>query len=147
MVSIVCASPFAYITNSGNSTVSVIDTATNTVTGIVKVGSHPVALGQFIGTRQNPKGETTTLGEKPSVVDQTKVITDQARGKTIVLKNGDEFCLILFDMPEARDFWDTSNAVLSNGLKSIKKTDINLGPSGMVGWFCHAYFGDSSCEE
>ena len=36
-------------------------------------------------------------------------------------------------MPGARDFWDTSNAVLSNGLKLIKKTDINLGPSGMVG--------------
>ena len=100
---------------------------------MVKVGSHPVAFGQFIGTRQNSKGETTTLGEKPSAVDQTKVITDQARGKTIVLKNGDEFCLILFDMPGARDFWDTSNAVLSNGLKLIKETDINLGSSGMVG--------------
>ena len=67
-------------------TVYVIDTATNTVTGIVKVGSHPVAFGQFIGTRQNPKGETTTLGEKPSVVDQTKVITDQARGRLSFLR-------------------------------------------------------------
>ena len=45
MVSIVCASPFAYITNSGNSTVSVIDTATNNVTATVdNIGTNPFGV-------------------------------------------------------------------------------------------------------
>ena len=51
MVSIVCASPFAYITNSGNSTVSVIDTATNNVTATVdNIGTNP------FGVAVNPDG-------------------------------------------------------------------------------------------
>jgi YVTN family beta-propeller protein len=37
-------SPYAYITNEYENTVSVIDTATNIVTGIVKVGSNPVGV-------------------------------------------------------------------------------------------------------
>src|SRR5262245_7172177 len=35
------AAPFAYITNFNSASVSVIDTATNTVTATVAVGSHP----------------------------------------------------------------------------------------------------------
>jgi YVTN family beta-propeller protein len=35
------AAPFAYIPNSGSSNVSVIDTATNTVTATVGVGTSP----------------------------------------------------------------------------------------------------------
>src|SRR5262245_29756448 len=35
------AAPFAYISNSGSANVSVIDTATNTVTATVPVGDHP----------------------------------------------------------------------------------------------------------
>ena len=38
------AAPFAYITNSGDNTVSVLDTATNTVVTIVPVGSSPVGV-------------------------------------------------------------------------------------------------------
>lgn len=37
----VLASPFAYITNSGSNTVSVMDLATNTVAGTIPVGSNP----------------------------------------------------------------------------------------------------------
>ena len=46
------AVPFAYISNSGSNTVSVIDTATNTVTANVAVGAEPtgVAVNAF-GTR------------------------------------------------------------------------------------------------
>ena len=36
--------PFAYITNSGSDSVSVIDTATNTVVKTVAVGISPLAL-------------------------------------------------------------------------------------------------------
>ena len=35
------AAPYAYVTNSEDNTVSVIDTATNTVTATVPVGSYP----------------------------------------------------------------------------------------------------------
>src|SRR5688572_15404528 len=38
------AAPFAYIPNSGNDTVSVIDTATNTVVATVAVGDRPMAV-------------------------------------------------------------------------------------------------------
>ena len=38
------AAPFAYITNRGNNTVSVIDTATNTVVATVAVGSEPAGV-------------------------------------------------------------------------------------------------------
>ncbi len=38
------AAPFAYITNSGGNTVSVIDTATNAVTATVNVGNYPFGV-------------------------------------------------------------------------------------------------------
>ncbi len=38
----------AYITNSGDRTVSVINTTTNTVTATLPVGTYPVAFGKFI---------------------------------------------------------------------------------------------------
>ena len=44
------ATPFAYITNNGSNTVSVLDTASNTVTAAVTVGANPV------GVAVNPAG-------------------------------------------------------------------------------------------
>lgn len=41
LMSITCAAPFAYIPNSKSNTVSVIDTATNTITATVPVGNYP----------------------------------------------------------------------------------------------------------
>src|SRR5262244_2845507 len=38
------AKPFAYVTNSASNTVSVIDTATNTVVATVPVGSVPLGV-------------------------------------------------------------------------------------------------------
>ncbi len=43
------AAPFAYITNAISNSVSVIDTASNTVIATVAVGIGPIALGLFIG--------------------------------------------------------------------------------------------------
>ncbi len=42
LVSIADAEPFAYITNEGSGNISVIDTATNTVTATVSVGYDPL---------------------------------------------------------------------------------------------------------
>src|SRR5256714_15343005 len=44
------AAPFAYITNNGSNNVSVLDTASNTVTATVAVGSFPT------GVAVNPAG-------------------------------------------------------------------------------------------
>lgn len=46
------AEPFAYITNSGDNTVSVIDTATNAVTATIAVGKYPY------GVAVHPDGST-----------------------------------------------------------------------------------------
>ena len=47
---IAVAAPFAYITNTGSNSVSVIDTATNTVVATVAVGFAP------LGVAVNPAG-------------------------------------------------------------------------------------------
>ncbi len=44
LVSIVGASPFAYITNAESDNISVIDTATNKVTATISVGSNPIGV-------------------------------------------------------------------------------------------------------
>jgi len=44
LVSIVCATPFAYITNYGSNNISVIDTANDTVIATVPVGIGPLEL-------------------------------------------------------------------------------------------------------
>ena len=45
----------AYITNAGDNTVSVIATATNTVTATIAVGGGPVAFGIFIQSHSQPR--------------------------------------------------------------------------------------------
>jgi len=44
LVSIAGATPYAYITNEGSNTVSVIDTATNSVAATVNVGNYPYGV-------------------------------------------------------------------------------------------------------
>ncbi|MDW5550158.1 glutaminyl-peptide cyclotransferase [Methanosarcina sp.] len=72
LVSTAGSSPFAYITNTGSKNVSVIDTATNTVTAMVKVGDSPY------GVAVNPNGKRvyvtncgndTVPGNTVSVID------------------------------------------------------------------------------
>ena len=43
------AGTFVYVANFNSGSVSVINTATNTVTATVNVGAFPIAFGQFIG--------------------------------------------------------------------------------------------------
>jgi YVTN family beta-propeller protein len=65
------ATPFAYITNQISNTVSVIDTATNTITDTISVGSEP------IGVAVNPAGTrvyVTNFNDGTiSVIDTTTV--------------------------------------------------------------------------
>jgi uncharacterized repeat protein (TIGR01451 family) len=68
------AQPFAYITNAGSDTVSVIDTSTNTVTATVPVGNTPS------GVAVTPDGAfvyvTNQFGDNVSVIDtSTNTVT------------------------------------------------------------------------
>src|ERR1700690_3248450 len=46
------AGPFLYITNHDSNNVSVIDTATNTVTATIPVGNHPTGIAvDYLGAR------------------------------------------------------------------------------------------------
>ena len=50
-----------YVANYDSNTVSVIDTATNTVTTTVAVGDAPLAFGNFIGPALDPEPVTTAV--------------------------------------------------------------------------------------
>ena len=62
LVSIVGAAPFAYITNTDSYNVSVIDTATNTVTSSVPLGLGPWELqSAWMEKRHTLQTLTTTM--------------------------------------------------------------------------------------
>ena len=64
--SVAAASPFAYVANSSSNTVSVIETATNTVVATVPVGDHPT------GVASTPDGAfvyVTNQGGTVSVIE------------------------------------------------------------------------------
>ncbi len=61
------AGPYAYITNSGNGTVSVIDTATNDITATVKVGNHP--WGVAVSSDRKKVYVTNVYSNGVSVID------------------------------------------------------------------------------
>ncbi len=58
---------FAYITNPGNNTVSVIDTATNNVTATVNVGNHP--WGVAVSSDGKKVYVTNVFSDSVSVID------------------------------------------------------------------------------
>jgi YVTN family beta-propeller protein len=52
--------PYAYITNEYENTASVIDTATNTVTATIPVGSNPIGVAVSLQMAQRYMQRTTT---------------------------------------------------------------------------------------
>lgn len=77
MVSInIGAAPFAYISNSGSNTISVIDTNNNTITATVTVGASPYALGQFIVTGAPVAIDDTGITTQNTVSAPISVVTN-----------------------------------------------------------------------
>ena len=78
---------FLYVANVGSNTVSVIATATNTVTATVPVGAFPVALGQFIGPLEPVATHCSTLGDDqpPSRLDQDVFAFAGSKGEHVTL--------------------------------------------------------------
>jgi YVTN family beta-propeller protein len=62
---IALAAPFAYISNGNDNTVSVIDTASNSVVATVGVGDNPIAFGLFIGPGLGAGGGTVSIPRLP----------------------------------------------------------------------------------
>jgi YVTN family beta-propeller protein len=111
-ISITYAEPYAYITNYADGTVSVIDTATNTVTATVPVGIQPYGVGinpngtkvyvansgeltndgdhtvSIIDTSNNTVTATVNVGKYPKGVvvspDGTKVYVTDADGVSVI---------------------------------------------------------------
>ncbi len=70
VMQLVGVGPYAYITNSGDNTVSVIDTATNKVTAIVPVGNYPMGVAVTLDGKK--VYVTNFFGRTISVIDATK---------------------------------------------------------------------------
>ncbi len=88
---IVFAAPFAYIPNSSSNNVSVIDTATNTVTATVTVGAFPV------GVAVNPAGPRVYVANgdsaNVSVIDtETNTVTATVDGGGSALWGSGQSC-------------------------------------------------------
>jgi YVTN family beta-propeller protein len=78
LVSIAGAAPFGYVPNFGNNTVSIIDTATNTVTATVPVGLNPYAVAiNPTGTRVyvTNYGDDVVLGTVSVIDTATNTVT------------------------------------------------------------------------
>ena len=84
LVNIAAAAPFAYITNIGNNTTSVIDIANNNVTATVPVGTSP------LGVAVSPDGSKVYVANNNSndvsVIDTTNntvIVYGESRNKSI----------------------------------------------------------------
>jgi len=77
VMQLVGVGPFAYITNSGDNTVSVIDTATNKVTAMIPVGSHPMGVAVTL----DGKRVYVTNHEVGNPSNNTFLIIDTATNK------------------------------------------------------------------
>ncbi|HET8685234.1 MAG TPA: PKD domain-containing protein, partial [Methanosarcina sp.] len=70
VMQLVGVGPYAYITNSGDDTVSVIDTATNKVTAMIPVGNYPVGVAVTLDGKK--VYVTNFFGGTISVIDAIK---------------------------------------------------------------------------
>jgi YVTN family beta-propeller protein len=68
---------YAYITNAGNDTVSVIDTATNQITATVPVGNTATVFGQFIASVPEKSIPTITWSNPADIVVGTPLSDTQ----------------------------------------------------------------------
>jgi YVTN family beta-propeller protein len=74
----VLAAPFAYVANHGDDNVSIIDTATNQVTGTVDVGNHP------LGVAVDPEGTRVYVSNQDGLNGSVSVITTGTNAVTPV---------------------------------------------------------------
>jgi YVTN family beta-propeller protein len=90
LISIAGATPSAYVTNSGDNTVSVVDTATDSIATNVTAGA-------------NPQGITVTPDGTKVDADFTSIqeaVNNSVPGDTIIVKSGTYTENVLVNVPE-----------------------------------------------
>ena len=118
------AQPFAYITNSGDDTVSVIDTATNTVITIIPVGRSPY------GVAVHPNGLTVYVTNSS---DGTVSVIDTATNKvvdTILVGDGPVYAVAM--APDGSFLYATggysdSISVIDTTTNTVADTIVDIG--------------------
>ena len=120
--------PYAYITNSGSNNVSVIDTATNTVTATVNVGSYPW------GVAVNPDGNKGICDELKD--SSTVSVIDTATNTVTATVNVGGILLMELQLTrmEQRYMWRTSGSntvsVIDTATNTVIAT-VNVGYSSL----------------
>lgn len=128
LVGIAGAAPFAYISNVNDDTVSVIDTATNTVTATVSVESHPCGVAV-----RNIQDSTVV-----EVTQLAQINTSLQKGP-VFLKIGAEWCRPCLEMkPILKDL-----ATEYAGKVTIMSVDIDKSPE-LKNYFGVEYIPDCS---
>jgi len=111
-----------YVANQGSNNVSVIDTSTNNVIDSVNVGSNPIAFGQFVAG----KAVLPASNFNANVTQVITKITEDDKGKSINVKKGETFYLILSNFNYQ---WEIS---LSKGLILLNKGSIAYNLPSMI---------------
>lgn len=128
VVGVAHAAPFAYISNLGDATVSVVDLATNSVANTVSVGNHPFGIAvNGSGTRVYV---TNQFSHSMSVSDGTLTIG----GERMEWQTSPGLCTReIFGCGTARAVLDKPFGVTGLPLAPIRKwSEVNVGTSPWV---------------
>jgi S-layer protein (TIGR01567 family) len=133
LVSIVGAAPFAYITNTGDNTVSVIDTATNTVSpNPIYVGNAPYGVAVSLdGTRAyvtnggsfNVAGTVSVIDTSDNNVIDTYTVEKKPMGIAINPSGTKVY---------VANYVSGTVSVIDTVSKTIKPVTVGMGPVGVA---------------
>ena len=147
LISIAGAAPFAYITNSGSNTVSVIDTATNEVVTNVSVGDYPDGVAVTPdGTRvyvANEFGKTVSVIDTATNTIAATVNIDHPGG-VAVTPDGSKVYVANFNSSNVSVINTTNNSVETTVPVLLPTpTGIAITPDGKKVYVAHQFGGIS----
>ncbi len=124
------AAPYAYVTNAGSNTVSVIDAATNTVTATVNVGSNPE------GVAVNPDGTKVYVANFGNLNNNISVI-DTATNTVIASINVGIDPLGIAVNPAGTkvyvaNVWSNNVSVIDTSTNTVTSIDVGNNPEGVA---------------
>src|SRR5439155_478525 len=154
-----CAAPVAYVTNSADGTVSVLDTVTNTITATVPVGSDPIGVavdprgmrvyvtnpddgtGSVIDTATNTTVATVPVGASPSGV---AVTADGTRAYVANACGTDAECSSYNGTISVLD--TATNAVVTTVATGASPMGLALSPDGTRAYMVNSCGTDATCS-
>src|SRR5659263_88142 len=141
LVNSVSAAPYAYVTNYGSNTVSVIDMATNTVTATINAGGYPD------GVAVNPAGTKVyvTYSNGTSVIDTaTNTVTATVNVGTwpygVAVNPTGTKVYVTYYFDNTISVIDTaSNTVTATVNVGIKPSGVAVNPTGTKVYVANSY--------